>query len=262
MLPFTAPSGKPDDIVFGAGLSAIVATRLAAGHAGIWIVPEADLRRNRVITPDDARRAFGAPLALTGTIERPDGRAKVTMHLVDTGSGKILRSGLAVSAIAGGTLQTEVMKQALLLLNSRADTGTTPDTRTPTAYDHYVLASGYLQRYDQAGNLDAAVHEFQQAIQLDPACSLAYAGLSSAWWRQYRSAADPQLLERARDAAMRALSRNLGGVQMARGEWNDAEQSFRRAIAPLVRSIRIWVHSIFFWGVTMKPCRCWNKPLS
>lgn len=210
VLPFTAPSGTPDDIAFGDGLSAIVAARLASERS-IWIVPDGDLRRNRVLTPDDARRVFGAPLALTGTLERPAGGiAKVTMNLVQTASGKVLKTAAATATGAGGTLQSEVMKQAMTLLDwsGGAPLAREAETKTSSAYDHYVLAKGYLQRYDQAGNLDSSVREFTEAIRLDPSYSLAYAGLGSAYWRQYRTSADPTLLERARDASIQALSRN------------------------------------------------------
>jgi serine/threonine protein kinase/tetratricopeptide (TPR) repeat protein len=241
VLPFTAASGKAEDTAFGEGLSEIVATRLAS--ASLWIVPENDLQRNRVTTPQEAHRVFGIPLVLTGSIERQvSGGARVTLHVVDTLSGRAVRSTSMASANAG--LQEEVIRQAAAMLGVSL---ALPDpaklrgehSRTANAYDYYVQGNGYLQRYDQAGNVEAAIASFQRAIQLDPSYALAYAGLSAAYWRRYRFSPDQQNLELARDAAMQALSRNesldsphitLGAIAVSAGQVDEGIRQLRIAL--------------------------------
>jgi tetratricopeptide (TPR) repeat protein/tRNA A-37 threonylcarbamoyl transferase component Bud32/TolB-like protein len=227
VLPFTAKSGKPEDIAFGNGLAGILATRLSASGAHIWIVPGSDLQRNRVTTPDDARRVFGVRRVLTGTIDRQPQGPQVEMKLIDTASGKTLKQASVSSGNSSSTLQDDVMKQATAMLGVPSGPREAGETKASNAYDYYVQGNGYLQRYDQAGNVDAAIRSFEDAIKLDPNYALAYAGLGSSYWRKYKLSSDSQMLERARDAAMQALSRNdtldaphitLGDIAVSAGQ--------------------------------------------
>ena len=145
---------------------------------------------------------------------------------------------------AGAPLEESVVKQAAAMLGLSLDPLAmnklrADETHTANAYDYYVLGSGYLQRYDQAGNIGSSVAAFQRAIQLDPSYAMAYAGLSAAWVRQYRSTSDAQYLERARDAAMQALSRNesldaphiaLGEIAMSAGQTGEGIRQLRMAL--------------------------------
>ena len=112
-------------------------------------------------------------------------------------------------------------------------------TQTANAYDYYVLGNGYLQRYDQAGNIGSAIAAFQRAIQLDPSYAMAYGGLGAAYLRQYRSSSDQQYLEHARDASIQALSRNerldsphitLGDIAMLTGQTEEGIRQLRTAV--------------------------------
>ncbi len=249
VLPFTAKSAAAEDVAFGNGLAGIVADRLAALGTNIWIIPENDLRQNRVATPTDARKFFGVGTALTGTVERQaqgtnQGAVNVEMSLIDTASGKTLRSASVRPRNAATPLEEEVVKQAALMLNLSLDPLAVSKlradaTQTANAYDYYVLGNGYLQRYDQAGNVGSAIAAFNRAIQLDSSYAMAYAGLSAAYVRQYRNTGDQQSLEKARDAAIQALSRNesldsphitLGMIAMETGQTDEAIRQLRAAL--------------------------------
>jgi Flp pilus assembly protein TadD/TolB-like protein len=245
ILPFTAKSGASEDVAFGNGLAGIISGKLAALGPDVWIIPANDLRQNRVTTPLEARKVFGVAIVLTGEVDRqPSGARNVEIHLVETATRKILRSASVRPSDAASPLEEEVMKQAadmlgisldpLAVSKLRAD-----QTHTANAYDYYVLGNGYLQRYDQAGNTGSAIAAFQKAIQLDPSYAMAYAGLGSAYLRQYRSTSDPQYLERARDAANQALSRNenmdvphiiLGTIAMLTGQTEEGIRQLRIAL--------------------------------
>jgi serine/threonine protein kinase/Flp pilus assembly protein TadD/TolB-like protein len=245
VLPFTAKSGSPEDVAFGNGLAGIVSGRLAASGGNIWVIPDNDLHQNRVATPTDARKVFGVANVISGEVERqPSGGAGVLMHLVDTASGKTLRSAAVNPGNVAAPLEEEVVKEAAAMLNLSLDPMAinklrAAATRTANAYDYYVLGNGYLQRYDQAGNIGSAIAAFQRAIQLDPSYAMAYAGMSAAYLRQYRSSSDQQYLEQAREAAIQALSRNesldsphitLGTIAMLTGQADEGIRQLRAAL--------------------------------
>lgn len=241
VLPFSTATNSREDVAFGSGLSGIVAGRLAS--LGANVVPDNDLRRNRVTTPAEARRVFGTPMVLTGHVERPGEGVRVVLNIVDTSSGKVLRSA-TVDSHHSGPVQDQVLREAASLAGIAPDRAAlnrlrAQDTKATNAYDHYVLGNGYLQRWDQAGNLGFAIASFNNAIRADPAYALAYAALGQAYWRQYNVGRDQQDMEHARDAALQALSRNesldaphvtLGAIAVAAGQIDEGIRQLRMAL--------------------------------
>jgi tetratricopeptide (TPR) repeat protein len=243
VLPFSAPSGNAEDAAFGNGLAGIVAGRLAS--LGANVVPENDLERNRIATPADARRIFGIPIVLAGKIGRePSGASRVVLDVIDTASDRPVRSATVTADTSTEPLQDKVLTQAVALLHISPDPNAmskarAENTHTASAYDYYVLGNGYLQRWDQAGNLGFALASFQKAINVDPSYAMAYAGLAAAYWQQYVAAHDQQDLDRARDAAIQALSRNenldsphitLGAIAVHLGQVDEGIRQLRMAL--------------------------------
>jgi serine/threonine-protein kinase len=245
VLPFTAKSGNAEDAAFGNGLAGIVSGRLAALGANLWVIPDHDLHQNRVATPGEARKIFGVDTVVTGEVDRqPSGTDSIQMHLVETASGHVLRSAAVKSGDASTPLEEEVVRQAAALLDLPLDPMAVNKlraaaTQTANAYDYYVLGNGYLERYDQSGNIGSAVAAFQRAIALDPSYAMAYAGLGGAFLLEYQSSSDQQYLERARGAAIQALSRNenldsphitLGMIAMLTGQTEEGIRQLRTAL--------------------------------
>ena len=109
VLPFTSKSGKLEDVAFGNGLAGIVGGKLAALGANVWIIPDNDVHQNRVATPMDARKVFGVAQVLTGEVDRQSsGAPDIEIHLIDTASGKTLRS---TSVKPGGPAHTRSRKK-------------------------------------------------------------------------------------------------------------------------------------------------------
>jgi eukaryotic-like serine/threonine-protein kinase len=52
---------------------------------------------------------------------------------------------------------------------------------TPAAYEDYLKALGFTQRYDKPGNLDLAIGELENAVKTDPRFALGYAQLGEAY---------------------------------------------------------------------------------
>ncbi len=244
ILPFTARSNTAEDVAFGNGLAGIISARLAALGTKLQIIPDDDVRQNRVATATDAKKTFGVAAVLTGEVERQPSGAAVKIHLVDTNSGKVVRSASVNPHDGDRPLEEDVIRDAAALLGLSLDDLAlgklrADGSRAANAYDYYVLGAGYLQRYDLAGNTSSARAAFERAIQLDPSYAMAYAGLSDAYMRQYLDSGEGQYLEKARDAANQALSRNetmgsphitLGMIAMFTGDNSEGIRQFKAAL--------------------------------
>ncbi|MEO8592286.1 MAG: tetratricopeptide repeat protein [Candidatus Solibacter sp.] len=109
------------------------------------------------------------------------------------------------------------------------------------AYDLYLHARASMTRLFP-GN-DEVIGLFEKAIARDSSLAPAYAGLAAAYaWRSFSSAGDPnrneklQKMQAAAEAAIQLdpllaeAHSSLGAAFAGRGQWEQAEQSFRRAI--------------------------------
>lgn len=67
----------------------------------------------------------------------------------------------------------------------------------PAAYEEYLKAVSYMQRYDKPGNLDHAIESLEQATRADPRFALAYAQLGEAYCLKYQLDRDPKWLDAA-----------------------------------------------------------------
>jgi tetratricopeptide (TPR) repeat protein len=81
-------------------------------------------------------------------------------------------------------------------------------SEVPTAEYAYLLGRGYLNRYDQKGNLENAKTKFQEAILADKKFAAAYVGLAEAHLRTYSSGREREQLESAFAAARQAVELN------------------------------------------------------
>lgn len=109
----------------------------------------------------------------------------------------------------------------------------------PAAYETYLRAAEYIQRYDKVGNLDRAIELLQSTVKTDPQFALAFASLGEAFLLKYRMSQDPKFLQEAKDNCTRALQLNaalppvhvtMGRIQLYSGHLDLAEQTFQRAI--------------------------------
>ncbi|HET7841175.1 MAG TPA: tetratricopeptide repeat protein, partial [Terriglobia bacterium] len=113
-------------------------------------------------------------------------------------------------------------------------------TTVASAFSEYLQGLGYLQEYQQPGNLDEAVDAFQSALKLDGSFAPAHAGLGDAYWRKYEVTRDMAWTGRARQACAQAVKINpnlaashlcLGIVANGTGQFEQAAAEFQQAIA-------------------------------
>src|SRR6201999_580059 len=172
-------------------------------HGSLWVVPASEVRREGLLSPGEARKALGANLVITGSVQRDRDHVHLTANLVDASTMRQLRSR-EIEQAAGqeAELQDAVVRQIAGMLELEVGTRerqalTAGSTGTSGAYDLYLQARGHLERRGR-GDIDQAIELFQQAIRMDSKYALAYAGLGEAYWRKYRETSDTQWVEPAR----------------------------------------------------------------
>src|SRR6266446_4306477 len=110
---------------------------------------------------------------------------------------------------------------------------------TPGAYESYLKALGYLQRYDTPGNPDLAISALNSAIQRDPRFALGYATLGEAYRLKFLMVRDPASVEQAFANCRKALEIDnhlpavhvtLGHLNATLGKNDLALQEFQKAL--------------------------------
>jgi tetratricopeptide (TPR) repeat protein len=111
----------------------------------------------------------------------------------------------------------------------------------PQAYEAYLKGMSHLYKLTPP-ELDAALHYFEQALEIDPNYALAYTGISFVWiGRQQMGMLIPsEATPKAKEAAQRALELDdtLAEVHYTLGiirtwsdwDWEGGEQAFKRAL--------------------------------
>ena len=248
VLPFRNVGGEAGNQAFCDGLTETLTTKLTQleqFQGALVVVPSAEVRKESVASPGEARRAFGVTLALTGSVQRIGERVRLTVNLVDATSLRQLRAETIdlemgnVSALQDGVvgrvadiLELELRAEARRALSAGG-------TRVAVSYDLYVQGVGYLARYDKAENVERGIMLFQRAIRQDPNYALAHAGLGEAFYRKYQLTKNPQWMEEARknctaavelDSQLAALYVTRGMIYTGTGMYEQAVEDFQRAL--------------------------------
>jgi tetratricopeptide (TPR) repeat protein len=216
VLPFRNIGGDRENEAFCDGVMESLTselTELSQLQGALWVVPASEVRREGLASPGDARRALGANLVITGSVQRDHNHVHLTANLVDANTLRQLRSR-EIQQPAGeeASLQDAVVQEIAGMLELELGTRerqvlAAGKTRTSGAYDLYLQARGHLERRGR-GDIDQAIQMFRQATALDSKYALAYAGLGEAYWRKYRETADTKWVEPARQNCQLALALN------------------------------------------------------
>src|SRR5215831_2003742 len=137
-------------------------SNLEAAQHSLWVVPSSVVRNRNVNDPAAAFRDLGATMVVQGTVFRKGSDVTLTIVLIDS---KHLRQigSVQLDNHAGdfAALQNQaVYRIATMMKVSASGLPTSPAVSVaPTAYESYLKALGYLQRYDKPGNPALAITE-------------------------------------------------------------------------------------------------------
>jgi serine/threonine protein kinase/Flp pilus assembly protein TadD len=204
ILPFDVAGNEPDTVALASGLMDSLTGRLSnleATNDTLWVVPTSEIRKHGVTDASTARKEFGANIVAKGHVERSNGGVHLTLTLVDT---KKMRQIGFVDVENGSddlaALQDDAIASMGRLMNIsiRSDTALGGEGSVKSAaYEDYLAALGYMQRYDKPGNLASAISLLQNAMKTDPRFALGLARLGEAYRLKYVIDPNPRWLEEA-----------------------------------------------------------------
>jgi len=246
VLPLDFVGSNPETEALGDGLMDSLAGKLSnlgVANQSLWVIPASEVRSRRVNDPSSALREFGATTVVKGSFEHHNQATQLKLTLIDT--KKMREIGFVeVENQAGdlAALQDEAVTRLGRLMNIsvkenllRGDA----DRVTRAAYEDYLSALGYIQRFDKAGNLDLAITALQRAVSTDPRFALGFARLGEAYRLKYELDRNPQWLDKAKEYCRRAAEMDsrvqatyvtLARIHELSGNHDLAVQEFRQAL--------------------------------
>jgi eukaryotic-like serine/threonine-protein kinase len=246
VLPFENVGNDPANEAVSAGLMDSLAgrlTNLETGKQSLWVLPTSEVRRLKITDPASALRELGATVAVEGSLRRDGQTIHLTVNLINTKNLRQVGS-VTLEDRAGDFPSVEDEAVARIAKLMRIDV--TPEMLRTTggavnagAYELYLKALGYTQRYDKPGNLDLAIAALDDAVKADPRFALGFAQLGDAYRLKYRLDKDKKWIDEALANCQKAQQLDdrlpvvyvtLGHIHRSTGKYDLALQEYQRAL--------------------------------
>jgi tetratricopeptide (TPR) repeat protein/TolB-like protein len=246
VLPFENVGNDPANEAVSAGLMDSLAgrlTNLEVGKKSLWVVPTSEVRRQKITDPASALRDLGATVAVEGSLQRDGQAIRMTVNVINTRNLRQIGS-VTLEDRAGdfSTIEDEAVARVAKLMKIDV----TPEMLRSMggavnagAYESYLKALGYIQRYDKAGNLDAAITSLGAAVKADPRFALGYAQLGEAYRLKYALDKNTKWIDEALANCNKAAALDdrlpvvyvtLGHIHRNTGKYDLALQEYQRAL--------------------------------
>jgi len=246
VLPFDNIGNNPANEAVAEGMMDSLTSQLSnldVGKQSLWVVPSSVVRSSKVSDPAAALRELGATLVVKGSIARDGQDVHLTINLIDAKRMRQVGS-VALEDRAGdlASLQDEAVSRIARMMNIAVTPEmlrATGGSVTPAAYEGYLKALGYLQRYDKPGNLDLAIAALNDSVKADPRFALGYAELGEAYRLKHQIDQNPKWTEEALANAQKAVELDdrlpaayvtLGQLHSGAGNHDLAVQEFQHAL--------------------------------
>jgi serine/threonine-protein kinase len=221
-------------------------TNLETGDLGkqsLWVVPAREVRAHKVSDAASALRELGATVAVEGSLQRDGQMIHLTVNLVNTRNLRQIGS-VTLEDRAGdfSSLEDQAVTRVAKLMHVEMTPEMLRGTGGPVnagAYELYLKALGYTQRFDKAGNLDLAIAALDNAVKEDPHFALGFAQLGEVYRLKYRLDKDKKWIDEALANCQKAQQLDdhlpvvyvtLGKIHRSTGKYELALQENQRAL--------------------------------
>ena len=247
VLPFTNLTPRAGDEYFSDGLAEelnLLLTRVENLRVVAW--HSAAQFRGRQEDLRAIRERLNVSFVLKGAVRRTAAQVRVTVQLIDTGSGAVLWSEAYNRALSGVfAIQAEIARAIVNALRSRLGTASPPLVKPIPNLECYNLCLQgrfHANKRTREGILKSAAC-YAAAVQKDAQCGAAYAGLADSYslLSDYSLMAPQDAVPQAESAARKALELDpqsadaLASLAFIRSifdwRWSEAEGLYRQAIA-------------------------------
>ena len=245
VLPFANSTNDPEYQPVAEGLMDSMTNELSnleAAQQSLWVVPASVVRNRKVNDPTSAFHELGATMVVQGSVQRKGQDVYLTVVLID--SKRLRQIGSAQLEDHSGNLASlqdqAVAHLARMMKVKVSEAAHLPaGSVTPSAYESYLKALGYMQRYDRPGNLDLAITALNSALEKEPRFALGYATLGEAYRWKFQMDHHPAWVEQALancrtavalDDGLSAAHVTLGLLNSTLGKNDVALREFQRAL--------------------------------
>ena len=246
VLPFANDTGDATQSAVAAGFSEAIVAALE-GLSSVSVLSRA-ADPSKSTSSGDARKAareYGVTMIVSGSLHRVGGAARFDVSVEDPG-GKVVsaKTYRGWTSGASGT-QAQATSDIVAALNvdltaaDRARLSRMPACQADT-YADYATGRLLLDRSDIAGNTAKAETVFRTAVERDPSCAPALAGLADACLAQYTETKNPSWVDQANasivsasaaDPDSPAIRISLARFYISTGKYELAEGAIRQVIA-------------------------------
>ncbi len=181
VLPFSNQSGANTNSYLTEGITETL-IRQFSQIPQLRVISSAAAER---VNKQNAASEFGVGYLLTGALERnADGRLVLNAELSDAKNGTVLGSKQYIPDEADlRPIQAEIVQDAVTGLGIPLDTAEAagaqkPLTSSPAAFQNFMRGEAAARQRDNPVNLHEAIHDFEEAVRLDPSFAFAYSSMA------------------------------------------------------------------------------------
>jgi eukaryotic-like serine/threonine-protein kinase len=246
VLPFDNVGNDPKNEAIVDGITDSLSGKLSnldSGGQTLWVVPSSEVRRLHITGPSDAFQKLNANLVVQGSVARDGQAVHLNVALIDANNLRQLGSAqLEDRAGDLASLQDEAVTRLARLMKIHVTSDmlrNSGSSAAPAAYEDYLSALGYMQRYDKPGSLDLAIQSLESAIKTDPQFALGFSQLGEAYRLKNQVDPNPRWLAEAIANCNRAIAidprlpsthNTLANIQESNGKHDLALQEFQRVL--------------------------------
>jgi tetratricopeptide (TPR) repeat protein/TolB-like protein/tRNA A-37 threonylcarbamoyl transferase component Bud32 len=263
VIPFTAEGNDPAARLFGNGLTRVITDKLIAlekyeGH--LWTVPNRMVLEENINSFAKARMILGSNLVLTGKIQRDMNRIRLHVRLLNSETGKVIRSNDFDAHITNLSMwQDRVVMTILDFLEIEMDSKkqtllNSGGTSFPGAFIFYMKSLGYLGQTGDPDRLVRSIRLLDQAIEQDGLYADALIARGEVCFNNFGRTRNREWLDRSESDLRRALQTNpdswtgcmmLGKVYREKGLFDQSLGQLEQAVKLNPNGYRAYLETAF-----------------